>query len=99
MAENDRFGPAGCEVTYDAITIDNAERDWCDDEENNALLTDALNGYRFSPGKEKGTFTSTPVNGWQKHFARSLETFALWRQDAATVGRRLDYSQRDRAVI
>ena len=61
--------------------IDNQERAFEDDGENNEHLFDALNGYRFTEARQGGTYTNTPVNSWEKHFAATLETFAAFHRD------------------
>lgn len=58
--------------------IDNAARPWDADEENNTLLVDALNGYRFSQNAKRSEYTSTAANTWEKHFAAAFEAYAVW---------------------
>lgn len=69
-------------VTRDQLArtwIDTARRTWEPDDENNANLLDGLIGYRFSPGKISDTFLNTPMNSWEKHYARAFEVYATWR--------------------
>lgn len=70
-------------VTRDQLSttyVDNAPRAWESEKENNENLVDALNGYRFSEARGGQSFTNTPVNSWEKHYARALEVFAAYRQ-------------------
>ena len=59
--------------------IDNAPRAWEDEQNNNENLVDALNGYRFTEARAGQSFTNTPVNSWEKHFARTLEIYSAYR--------------------
>ena len=61
--------------------IDNQERAFEPEGENNAHLFDALNGYRFTESRLGGTYTNTPVNSWEKHYAKTIETFAAYHRD------------------
>lgn len=61
--------------------IDNARRPWEIEDENNVLLVDALNGYRFSRTIKKDEYNQKPANTWEKHFAVAFESFAAWNQD------------------
>lgn len=61
--------------------IDNKPRDWCLEDDNNERLVDALNGYRFTEHKGGQSFTNTPVNSWERYYARAVEVFAINRQD------------------
>jgi len=65
------------------VYIDNAPRAFCDEQENNENLIDALNGYRFSEAKGGQSYTASPVNSWEKHYARCVEIFSTWRDDAS----------------
>lgn len=58
--------------------IDNARRPWELEDENNTMLVDALNGYRFSKSQRTSSYTQTPANTWEKHFAVAFESFAGW---------------------
>lgn len=69
-------------VTRDQLNltwIDNAPRSFEGDENNNELVIDSLNGYRFTSAKGGQSYTNTPVNSWEKHHARALEVFSCWR--------------------
>lgn len=69
-------------VTRDQLSttfIDTAPRAWENEDDNNERLLDALNGYRFTEARGGGSFTNTPVNSWEKHYARTLEVFAAYR--------------------
>lgn len=70
------------------IHIDDAARPWVDGESlNNERLVDALNGYRFKETTAGTSWTNTPVESWEKHFATTVETFAAYRHDqGASVG-------------
>lgn len=61
--------------------IDEAPRNFADEEPNNENLIDALNGYRFTEARGGESFTATTVAGWERHYARALETFALYCED------------------
>lgn len=83
--------------------IDNVPRDWTDGEPNNDHVIDALNGYAYTKTKG-GAWSPQPANTWEKHYARALEVYALWRHhepDTANDGwhNAPDTTQRDRAVI
>lgn len=58
--------------------IDNIPRDWTDGEPNNEHVVDALNGYAYGKNAN-GSWSLRPANTWEKHYARSLEVYALWR--------------------
>jgi hypothetical protein len=83
--------------------IDNVPRPWTDGEPNNELVIDALNGYHY-PKTKTGAFSPIPANTWERHYARALEVYALWRHhepDNSSEGWHPAPSteQRDRAVI
>ena len=84
--------------------IDNDVRPWTDGEPNNELLVDALNGYHYAK-TNTGAFSPAPANTWEKHYARALEVYALWRQYEPDTDNRggwyppPDMTERDRAVI
>lgn len=84
--------------------IDNELRPWTDGEPNNELLVDALNGYHYAK-TNTGAFAPQPANTWEKHYARALEVYALWRHhepDQVGAGGWYpapDMTERDRAVI
>lgn len=59
--------------------IDSSRRPWVDDDENNSLLIDSLNGFRFSKTRAGAEFSETRANTWEKHFAIAFETYAAWR--------------------
>ncbi len=75
--------------------IDTQERPWCEEQENNAGLIDALNGYKFN---DNGRVSPTH----HRHLARAFETFAAWRAvgvEAGTRwGRRPSYENHDKAL-
>lgn len=83
--------------------IDTQPRSFEQDEDNNQLLIDSLNGYRFSEARGGQSFTNTPVNSWEKHYARCVELFATWRHNeplqAGGWHPPPSYDQHDRAVI
>lgn len=83
-------------------SIDNIARSWTDGEPNNENLVDALNGFRFKKLADRA-FSPMPANTWEKHFARAVEVYSLWRHhepDAAGGWHPApDMTQRDRAVI
>lgn len=85
------------------IYIDNAPRVWTGEQDNNELLVDALNGYRFVEAKGGQSFTNNPVNSWEKHYARALEVYAGYRySEPAEAGGWFPPPSRvnhDRAVI
>ena len=86
------------------IHIDEAPRPWNDDDEvNNERLIDALNGYRFQETSAGTSWTNNPVDSWEKHFAKTVETFAAYRHDqGALVGgwhRRPSTATHDAMVI
>lgn len=82
--------------------IDNAARPWTDGEPNNELLVDALNGYHYAK-TNTGAYAQNPANTWEKHYARALEVYALWRHyepdHASGWNPPPDMTQRDRAAI
>lgn len=82
--------------------IDNQVRPWTDGEPNNELMVDALNGYHY-PKTREGAYSSKPANTWEKHYARSLEVFALAQhhepESAGGWHPPPDMRQRDMAVI
>jgi len=63
--------------------IDTAERPWDIGEENNAILIDALNGYRFAKSTSRDEYTGRPANSWEKHYATAFEAFAAWAGSSA----------------
>lgn len=83
--------------------VDNAPRAFNDDQDNNERLVDAMNGHRFTEAKGGQSFTNTPVNSWEKHYARTVEVFMTWRHhEPLTAGGwhpPPSTVQHDRAVI
>lgn len=72
------------EPTRDTIAklyIDNDVRQFTDGEDNNVRMLDALNGYRFARAEGGQSFLHSTVNTWERHYARTLETFAAWQHD------------------
>ena len=82
--------------------IDNEVRPWSDGEPNNELVVDALNGYHYAKTKT-GAWSIIPANTWEKHYARALEVYALWRhhepEQAGGWHTAPSTDERDRAVI
>lgn len=82
--------------------IDNTPRPWTDGEPNNEFVVDALNGYHY-PKTKGGAFALQPANTWEKHYARALEVYSLWRhhepEAAGGWHPAPDMTQRDQAVI
>ncbi len=75
-------------VTRDQLAttfVDTAPRAWENEDDNNERLFDALNGYRFSEARGGGSFTNSPVNSWEKHFARTVEVFSAYRHAEPAV--------------
>jgi hypothetical protein len=85
------------------IYVDNAPRAFNDDQDNNERLVDGMNGHRFTEASGGQSFTNTPVNSWEKHYARTVEVFATWRHsEPLTAGGwhpAPSTVQHDRAVI
>lgn len=83
--------------------IDSVHRPWEPEDENNSLLVDALNGFRFSKNAQRNEYNATRANTWEKHYATAFEVYAAWRHGAgAEVGgwhRAPSYENHDRAVI
>ena len=65
--------------TLSSLYIDNAPRVWESEDENNENLIVSLSGYRFAEARAGQSYTNTPVNSWEKHYAKALESYAAWR--------------------
>jgi len=77
------------EATRDLIGrlyIDNSVRPFTDEDENNARLVDALNGYRFKEASAGQSFSANPIQSWESHYAHAVENFAKYENDQPLAG-------------
>lgn len=84
------------------VHIDTQPRPW-DEDGNNALLVDSLNGYRVKElASHSDVFTMNILGTSEQYLARALEHYAVWAWKAGAASqwsKPLDYSQQDRTVI
>lgn len=84
------------------LHIDTQPRAW-DEDGNNALLVDSLNGYRVKElASHTDVFTMNVLGTHEQYLARALEHYAAWDWHASRASawnKPQDYSQWDRAVI
>lgn len=85
------------------LHIDTQPRPW-DEDGNNALLVDSLNGYRVKElASHTDVFTMNPLATHEQYLARALEHYAAWDFHGGGMrpawGRPQDYGNHDRGVI
>jgi hypothetical protein len=87
----------------DRLRIDNAVRPWTGNEENNARLIEALQGYRtLRSSVDHETHQKSPAHTWHAHYADQLRYYVTYRgrhSTAADWGPAPNYAIADRAVI
>lgn len=84
------------------LHIDTQPRPW-DEDGNNALLVDALNGYRVKElASHSDVFTMNLLASNEQYLARALEHYATWEYGGAPPrawNKPQDYRQQDLGVI
>lgn len=84
------------------LHIDTKPRPW-DEDGNNTLLVDSLNGYRVKElASHTDVFTMNILGTHEQYLARALEHYAAWdwqSSRSSTWNKPQDYSRWDRAVI
>lgn len=82
------------------VSIDSVSRPW-DEDGNNALLIDSLNGYRVKElASHSDVFTMNVVATHEQYLTRAVEHYAAWHSQRRHGWRKPpDYRQHDRGVI
>lgn len=87
----------------DRVRIDNVVRPWTGNEENNARLIEALQGYRtLRSSIDAETHQKNPAHTWHAHWCDAVRYYVTYRgrhSDGAAWGAAPSYAERDRAVI
>jgi len=71
---------------FPLLSIDESAREWIEEENNNALLVESINGYRVERVRKSETYSAKPTHTWERYLVRALEVFALWRHGGGVPG-------------
>lgn len=87
----------------DRVRIDNAVRPWTGNEENNARLIEALQGYRtLRSSVDAETHQKNAAHTWHSHWCDSVRHYVKHRgrhSESSSWGRAPNYKAHDRRVI